>query len=113
MEQGKSITQTIPKNPGASRPGISTRQVLSLEPNRPRQRVQPPTGLFQTPRTPTSLSDQVLRQRGTPESGLSSRRQRNRQDLPNNGLTPRDAAGRLQERGPSHARHPERIRCLL
>src|SRR5438552_15589647 len=113
MEQSESITQAIPKDPGTPRPGISARQVFSLKPDRSRQRVQPPTGLFQTPHTQTPLSDQVLRQRGTPESGLSSRRQRNRQDLPNNGLTPRDAAGRLQERGPSHARHPERIRCLL
>src|SRR5207253_5471838 len=109
----ESITQAIPKDPGTPRPGISARQVFSLKPDRSRQRIQPPTRLLQTTRTPTSLTDQVLRQRGTPESGLSSRRQRNRQDLPNNGLTPRDAAGRLQERGPSHARHPERVGCLL
>src|SRR5438552_19004214 len=113
MEQSESITQAIPKDPGTPRPGISARQVFSLKPDRSRQRIQPPTRLLQTTRTPTSLSDQVLRQRGTPESCLSSRRQRNRQDLPNNGLTPRDAAGSLQERGPSHTCHPESARCLL
>src|SRR5438876_549399 len=66
MEQSESITQAIPKDPGTPRPGISARQVFSLKPDRSRQRVQPPTGLFQTPHTPTSLSDQVLRQRETP-----------------------------------------------
>src|SRR5438132_10963377 len=113
MEQGESLTQAIPKDPGTPRPGISARQVFSLKPHRSRQRVQPPVGLLQTTRTPTPLADQVFRQRGTPQSRLSSRRQRNRQDLPDNALTPRDAAGRLQERGPSHARHPESIRGLL
>src|SRR6266705_831507 len=109
MEQGESITQTIPEDPGASRPGISTRKVLSFKSYRQRQRVQPSTRLLQTPRTAAPLSDQVFWQRGTAQGGLSCRRQWNREDLPNHGIAPRDAFGRLPEWGPRDPRDPEGV----
>src|SRR2546425_1128253 len=107
MEQGESITQTIPEDPGASRPRISTRKVLSLKSHRERQRVQPSTRLLQTPRTSASLSDQVFWQRRTAEGSMSCGRQWNRQDLPNHGIVARDAFRRLSEWGPRYPCDPE------
>src|SRR6266566_2422012 len=100
MEQGQSFTQTIPKDPGAPRPRISTGQVLPFKSDRQGQRVQPITRLFQTPCTAASLTYQVFWQRRAAQSGLSRRRQRNRQDLPDHGLVARDALRRVQERSP-------------
>src|SRR5216683_7851502 len=113
MEQGESLTSTIPENSGTSGPRISSGQVLSLKPHRSGSRVQSLTGLFQTPCPSSSLAYQVLRQRGTAQSTLPRGRQWNRQDIPHHGIIARDAVGRLQERGPCHSRDPERVRCLL
>src|SRR5438309_4657660 len=109
MEQGYSVTETIPKDPRASRPRISPRQILSFKSHRQRQRVQPPTRLLQTPRTTPSLTDQIFWQGGAAKSALSRRRQRNRQDLPNHGIAARDAFRRLSEWGPRYSCDPERV----
>src|SRR2546425_9837379 len=109
MEQGQSLTQTIPKDPGAPRPRISTGQVLPFKSHRQGQRVQPPTRLFQTPCTAASLTYQVFWQRRAAQSGLSRRRQRDRQDLPHYGLATRDAFRRVPEPSPRDSCDPEGV----
>src|SRR5947199_5502940 len=104
-----SFTQTIPKDPGAPRPRISTGQVLPFKSHRQGQRVQRPSRLFQTPCTAASLTYQVFWQRRAAQSGLSRRRQRNRQELPHYGLAARDALRGLSERSPRDSCDPEGV----